>query len=161
MNRKTDTRKRLTLCDWHNEVPVRIQSKGDHYSAKTIAKGILTEEDMANDIGLAPDTVAAVLEWVRDRLRDGYDVELANALHLYVCVERTKMPFIAARTIGAFRKSVADKSVRPYRNEVEISAAKVAAMNRSRKAEFAHVTPETVVRCPQCGTKFKVGKVLG
>jgi len=101
-----------------------------------------------------------VLEWAREQLRDGYDVELAGALRLYVCVERMKTPFIAAKTIGAYRKSVSDKAVKPFRKEEAVTPEKITNMNNARKSEFRHVTPETIVQCPECGARFKVGKCL-
>ena len=36
----------------------------------------------------------------------------------------------------------------------------IEAVNAA-KDEMPHITPDTVVECPGCGARFRVGKVLG
>ena len=88
---------RLELCNWSEEVPVAVQSKGNHYSAKPKARGIKTEADIAGKIGIDPATVTTILDAALSFIRDGYDVELCKAIHIYGCVKSLKTPFIAAK----------------------------------------------------------------
>ena len=156
-----DSRKRLELCNWSEEVPVAIQRKGDHYSAKVRARGIVTEVEIANKMGIAPEAARRFLDVALQYVREGYDVEVCDAIHIYGCVKSLKTPFVAAKTMGSFRKGVADKAVRPTRDGKAVDAAEILAMNASRKKEVAHVTPDKMVACPKCGYDFRVGKTLG
>ena len=151
---------RLELCNWSEEVPVTVQSKGNHYSAKTRARGIKTEADIAGKIGIDPATVSNILNAALGFIRDGYDVELCQAIHIYGCVKCLKTPFIAAKTMGAFRKGVADKAVRPTLAGRPISPEEVQELNKKRKSERVHITPETVITCNVCGNEMRVCKCL-
>ena len=92
-----DNRKRLEICDWRHELPVTVQSKGTHYSAKSKARGIMTELDIGRKLGIDPGLVTDILDTAREFIRNGYDVQLCRGIHLYVCVDRLKTPFIAAK----------------------------------------------------------------
>lgn len=151
---------RLELCNWSEEVPVAVQSKGNHYSAKTRARGIKTEADIAGKIGIDPATVSRILDAALGFIRDGYDVELCQAIHIYGCVKSLKTPFIAAKTMGAFRKGVADKAVRPTLAGKPISPEEILELNKRRKRERVHITPDTVITCNVCGNEMRVCKCL-
>ena len=151
---------RLELCNWSKEVPVAVQSKGNHYSAKPKARGIKTEADIAGKIGIDPATVTNILDAALSFIRDGYDVELCKAIHIYGCVRSLKTPFVAAKTMGAFRKGVADKAVRPTLAGKPISAEEMLALNKKRKSERVHITPDTVITCNVCGNEMRVCKCL-
>lgn len=155
-----DNRKRIELCNWQEEVPVAVQSKGDHFSAKAKARGIRTEVDIARKMGIDPASVEAFLDQVLKCVREGYDVQVCGAIHIYGCVKSLKTPFVAAKTMGAFRRGVADKAVRPTLAGKPVTAKEIAELNAKRKEECAHVSPDTIVECPNCGTTFRVGKVL-
>ena len=151
---------RLELCNWSEEVPVTIQSKGNHFSAKTKARGIKTEADIAGKIGIDPTLVSSILDAALGFIRSGYDVELCKAIHIYGCVKCLKTPFVAAKTMGAFRKGVADKTVRPMLAGENLSPEKVLEMNKARKNERVHITPDTVITCNVCGNEMRVCKCL-
>ena len=151
---------RLELCNWSEEVPVAIQSKGNHYSAKTKARGIKTDADIAVKIGIDPTIVSRILDVALGFIREGYDVELCQAIHIYGCVKSLKTPFVAAKTMGAFRKGVADKAVRPTMQGKPISSEEVLSLNAKRKSERVHITPDTVITCNVCGNEIRVCKCL-
>lgn len=161
-DREPDRRRRLELCNWQDELPVNIQCKGDHYSAKAMSRGFVTEVEIGRRIGLDPDWVGRILEEVRKSVRHGFDVKLCGGVHFYACVTKLKTPFLAAKTMGAFRKSVSDKAVRPSREGEPISQPEIDRLCAKAKArlKYIHVTPDTVIVCPTCGSDLRVGKVL-
>ena len=159
-NQGKGRRKRVELCNWREEVPVTVQSKGDHYSAKAKARGIKTEVEIAKRMGIETELVSGILDEVLGFVRNGYDVQLCGAIHIYGCVRSLKTPFVAAKTMGAFRRGVADKAVRPTLAGKPVTAKEIAALNERRKEECAHVSPDTTVKCPKCGYAFRVGKTL-
>ena len=160
MTKGKDKRERLEICDWRHELPVTVQSKGTHYSAKSKARDIMTELDIGRKLGIDPGLVTDILDMAREFIRNGYDVQLCRGIHLYVCVDRLKTPFIAAKTMGAFRKSVSDKAIRPSRNGESITQAAAVKMNEDRKSDFKGVTPDTVIKCWRCGAVNRVGRRL-
>jgi len=165
MNRPTnrkpkDTRKRLELCDWNETLHVTALDKGDHYSAKAKSRGKVTETEIAARAGLDPSDVERLLVAVGNAVREGYDVKLCDAVRFYACVLKLKTPFVAAQTLGNFRQSIADKAIRPTLHGRDTSLARVKELDRQARQEHPHVTPDTMVTCPKCGTEFRVGKVL-
>ena len=90
-----------------------------------------------------------------------------GSVRLYHCVDKElRTMYVAAATI-------ADSRVRSCVHDIEFdfvrkgerkSIADVMDMElhrRNEADEMPHITPDTVVECPGCGARFRVGKVLG
>ena len=77
------------------------------------------------------------------------------------------------RADGMITAGIADSRVRSCVHDIEFdfvrkgerkSIADVMDMElhrRNEADEMPHITPDTVVECPGCGARFRVGKVLG
>jgi len=155
-----DGRQRVELCDWNETLHVTALDKRDHYSAKAKSRGKITEDKIAVRAGLDPADVERLLVAVGNAVREGYDVHLCEAVRFYACVLKLKTPFVTAQTLGNFRRSIADKAIRPTLHGKEVSLARVKELDRQARREHPHVTPDTMITCPKCGTEFRVGKEL-
>ena len=108
------------------------------------------------------------LEWkITDLLRSGYEVRLfGGSVRLYHCVDREyRTMYVAARTMAdsRLRSCVHDIGFDFVREGRMKSAADVMDMELDRRNaadEMPHITPDTIVECPECGAKFRVGKNL-
>jgi len=156
-----DPRNRVELCDWNETLHATALDKGDHYSAKAKRRGMLTEGEIAPRAGLDAGDVERLLVAVGQAVHEGYDVHLCEAVRFYACVRRLETPYIAAATMGNFRRSVADKAIRPVLRGRNVSLERVKELNRQARREHPHVTPDTMATCPKCGTEFRIGKMLG
>lgn len=154
----TDNRKRLELCDWNETLHATALDKGDHYSAKAKCRGSLTETEIAGHAGLNAADVERLLVAIGNAVREGYDVKLCEAVRFYACVLKLRTPFIAAQTTGNFRRSIADKTIRPVLHGRNVSLQHVRELDRRAREG---VTPDIMATCPKCGHEFRVGKKLG
>jgi len=155
---EADGRERIELCDWNETLHATALNKGDHYSAKARCRGKLTEDVIAARAGLGADDIERLLVVIGNAVREGYDVTLCEAVRFYACVSRLETPFVAAQTMGNFRRSIADKAVRPVLHGRNVSVARVKELDRQARRERRHVTPDTMVACPKCGFEFRVGR---
>jgi len=155
-----DNRKRLEICDWNETLHVTALNKHDHYSAKAKCRGTLTENEIAAQAGLDPTDVEHLLVAVGNAVHEGYDVQLCGGVHFYACVAKLKTAFIAVKTIGNFRRSIADKTFRAVLHGAETAMEKIRALDKKARKDHPHVTPDTMITCPVCGNEIRVGKVL-
>ena len=152
--RKDDLR--LECVNWDAEQPVTLKSKGRNHA---VSRKVLTKAK--HPISLISNEIDRAAEL----LRQGYEVRLAttdgvDAVRLYPCVETDMMTmFVAAATMGPFRGTLADKRVRFTHRGHEVTRSEARRMNEAKVAE-SRVTPDTVVECPKCGHRFRVGKKL-
>ena len=145
---------RYTSYDWDQPLKVKTTLCG----GATVRRKVITR-----DVRYVPlnDGLQKSIEAV---LRSGREVRLGNMIRLFPCVDKTlsKME-IVAQTIGDFRNCIADKSFTiTYRGE-DVDGAKLAAEVRACAARKQHrgeteVTPDSLVECPNCGTRFRVGR---
>jgi len=158
----TDMRARIECTNWDEEVPVATWNKG---RGRKPARKVLTK-----GVAKVKLTTAQTARIAR-MLGMGMEVRLAagdeDAIRLYPCAATDfRTMFVAAETMGEFRhaayrgRKLAFTS-RHGRREVdeEEMAERVDRACREGGGR-AHVSPETVVRCPKCGFEFKVGKSL-
>jgi len=122
-------------------------------------------------VGTVQIDVADLFEEAKQLLRQGYEVRLTSendgeAIRLFPCLDANySQMFVAAMSMGTFRTTVADIPFRMTHCGEEVDV-KTASEEKAKKAETIrqnrqHVTPDTVVKCPNCGTEFRVGKTLG
>ena len=147
---------RLECVNWDAEQPVTLKSKGRNHA---VSRKVLTKAK--HPISLISNEIDRAAEL----LRQGYEVRLAStdgrdAVRLYPCVETDmKTMFVAAATMDPFRGTLADKRVRFTHRGREVTRSEARRLNDAKAAE-PHVTPDTVVECPKCGHRFRVGKKL-
>ena len=101
-------------------------------------------------------------------LRDGYEVRLfGGSVRLYHCVDKEfRTMYVAAATLAdsRVRSCVHDIGFEFVRKDGKHDVQDVIDMELDRRTaanEMPHITPDTVVECPECGAQFRVGKVLG
>ena len=158
----TDSRTRIECTDWDEEVPVATWTKGcgRKPARKVITKGVAKVE-----------LTKAQTERIAKMLGSGMEVRLAvggeDAVRLYPCAATDfKTMFVAAETMGEFRHAVyrgrhlAFTSRHGRREVCEEEIAERVGRACREGGGRAHVSPESVVRCPKCGFEFKVGKSL-
>lgn len=153
----------IGVTNWDTEAGVMLNNGHDSVSRKVVTRGILTSQNFG---AVHRGYVQSILGDIIDALRKGYeyrfvDEEGNDCLRLFPCVKTDlKTVFVAAQTMGEFRKSLADKKIRPFVKGKEVNMKK--ALEVVRKAtKCLCVTPDTMVNCPGCGLNFRVGKQLG
>lgn len=151
----------IPVGDWDAEV--NIKSRGPNRAdtrRKVKTNGI--REFYSTRIA---DIIAAV--------RRGYEVRVIDddghhAVRFYPCLDADyACMFIAAQTMGNFRHSLSDIPFRMMHCGEEVSGTEAERDRKNAQARLrrendsrVNVTPDTVVTCPECGTEFRVGKVL-
>ena len=104
---------------------------------------------------------------ITDLLRSGYEVRLfGGSVRLYHCVDKEfRTMYVAAATL-------ADSRMRSCVHDIEFDfvhkggkrdrqdVVDMELDRRQARDGMIHVTPDTVVECPECGTQFRIGKVL-
>ena len=150
---------RLEGANWDEPV-VKVRRNGNMGNVK---RKVLTK-------GVKVLNVGAVLKQVKELLRQGYEVRLADdygmdAVRLFPLAKPDcKSMYAAAQTMGTFRQCLMGKKLRVRHGEHEIKSAEAAAMvkeaavRKEQNDKRMWITPDTVVRCPKCGTEFRVGR---
>ena len=102
-----------------------------------------------------------------DLLRGGYEVRLfGESVRLYHCVDKEfRTMYVAAATLAdsRVRSCVHDIEFDFVRRDGRHDVQDVINLELDRRTaadEMPHVTPDTVVKCPECGATFRVGKAL-
>ena len=105
---------------------------------------------------------------IETELREGAAVELLDgkgngAIRVYACVTKDfKRMYATSATMGGFRQSLNDIRFRVVRgrgkDESVESAEDWAEKAEELKSEAPCVVPDQMVTCPNCGTRFRVGR---
>lgn len=105
------------------------------------------------------------------KLRQGYEVILTDdtnaneptGIRLYHCMDKglTHM-FVAAQTVGAFRKSISDIKFTVRRNGLKATKEEcermvLEAVERHETVKREAACPTRIVTCPKCGYDFEIG----
>ena len=157
-----DTDTRIECTNWDEDVPVSTWAKGRTRkpARKVLTKGVAKVE-------LTKGQMSRITKMLGSGMEVRLDFGGGGAIRLYPCAAADfRTMFVAADTMGEFRHAVyrgrnlAFTSRRGRRSVgSEEIAERVGRVERARR-ERVHVTPETVVACPECGFEFKVGKSL-
>ena len=147
--------------EWDAEVKIRRQKDRTHQS---MARKVKTKRLCR---------VCFDADFTKRKLRQGYEVILTdrdghNVLRLFPCMNSdfTEM-YVSAQTLGDFRHKTLEgiKWHTTYcgsdRSNDEVRELNGAERSINKERKFIEVTPDTVIKCPKCGTEIRVGKVLG
>ncbi len=162
MNSTDKNRRRLESPDWEKSAPVALRTHGSGYG---VARKVLT-----NGIGHI-NLTNSQMENLTKMLRSGKEVRFRHdgedLWRMYPCADvDLKTMFVATMTMGDFRRDVYKGKRLRFTSESGKRDLKAEDVDRimseaaADRAEREHVSPETVVVCPQCGYEFKVGKSL-
>ena len=160
MNAKNETRVECT--NWNDEVLVATWAKG---RGKKPSRKVMTNG--TERIGLSDRMGERVVGLLSRGMEVRLEIGGEDAIRLYPCAMADfKTMFVATEAMGDFRhapyrgRRLAFTSRRGRRaisrEEVEERVERVEQARQER----AHVTPDVVVKCPSCGTEFRVGKTL-
>lgn len=154
----------IGVTNWDTEAGVMLNNGHDtSYSRKVVTRGVLTSRNFG---AVHRGYVQSILCDIISALRKGYeyrfvDEEGNDCLRLFPCVKADlKTVFVAAQTMGEFRKSLADKKIRPFIKGKEAGMKKALEVVRIASKRVC-VTPDIIVTCPGCGKDIRVGKQLG
>jgi len=174
----------MKKSSYHRIVPVEKLHFGMHSHGKYRASdrfvhslGVLTGSDLASEIGISNKTINDLLDGIVHVLRCGYEVRLGdneNGVRFYPMIHTDyKTCYVAAATMGSFRYSIDDMQSDVSHNGEIIADSEMIGEKSSEtfgrnekerimkeKRELVCVTPDTIVACPNCGSEFRVGKVL-
>ena len=166
--RNNEEKIRLAITNWDGVVPIAISKGHDKMSRKVLTRSVLTSHDLGT---MHRAYVESVLGTIVDLLRSGFEYRMLDedgnaALRLFPCVEKDmKTVFIAAQTMGEFRKELNDKEVAPFVKGCLASKSEAREMldaaNKTRSRRITSVTPDIIVTCDGCGKEIRVGKKLG
>lgn len=150
---------RLEGANWDEPV-VKVRRNGNHGDVK---RKVLTK-------GVKLLNVGAVMKQVKELMRQGYEVRLADdygmeAVRLFpLATPDCKSMYAAAQTMGTFRQCLIGKKLRVRHGGHEIKSSEAAALVKEAAVRKEvndmrlWVTADTVVKCPKCGTEFRVGR---
>ena len=151
------------VCDNWDRPTVNVQSQGRGVSP---ARKVITRGVESIDCGATIEAASALLRQGKEVRLRSKDQEDAIRLIPMIDAKTNKM-YVDARTLkGSFRdKTLADKTARFVRRGTEVSAETVDSYADMKKAETpngagAEVTPDSTVKCPKCGCRFRVGRRL-
>ena len=154
---------RIACTNWDEETPVALKASGRGRlpARKVLTKGVVK---IALNRPLA--------ERIATMLGCGYEVQLTvnskEAFRMYPCAKSDfKSMFLRCQAMGEFGEAIyrgrklTFTSRRGYRRiEREEVDERVERAKREAADKREHVTPDSVVTCPQCGYEFRVGKTL-
>lgn len=163
--KKNESAEERFQCDnWdadYYRVNVKSQGVGKKPARKVVTKGV--SHVMVN---VSHSVIV-------DKLRKGYEVRLEfsgsgqDAIRLFpFMAPDLKHMEVKADTMGAFRTAtLADKKAVFARMGKHVSKSDVEEFVREKvnqrmggESESDYVTPDTMVTCPRCGYKFRVGR---
>lgn len=150
---------------------VNLRRNGKSYPGlRRMVKTIdtLSNEEFAIEAGMDSETVLYIVREISRIVRAGYEVRLGedneNGIRFYPLMNAACNGMVLiAQTIGDYRDSLHGAKYEIYQggNEIDSDEAKErVAENRVRVGAFKSVTPDTMVECPKCGAKFRVGQRL-
>ena len=151
---------RAKVTNW-DAVPVTFKKNSDDH--KSVRRKVITR---------GVTKIYVNMTAIHDAIRQGYEVRLVgngfgDAIRLFPCLSHDyDRLFVAAQTMGDFRECIADKNVQFFRggkrttaNEYVELKAEQTKIYEQEKAE--QVTPDTLITCPRCGNRFRVGRKIG
>jgi len=160
MKAPTNTETRFT-AEWEPEVKFRSNGACNRtMQRKVVTKGV----DRFEADNLFNKSIK--------RLRQGYEVRWTlngeDALRLIPITDREFRKIgIRAQTMGSFINRMSDLMVKILKRrgeKISRDAANACISDAEQRNDdfrkLVHVTPDMMVTCPECGTEFRVGKVL-
>jgi len=161
MKAPTNTETRFT-AEWEPEVKFRSNGACN----RTMQRKVVTKDVVRVEAD-------QFLNMAIDRLRHGYEVRATlngeDALRLIPITDREFRKIgIKAQTMGSFINRMSDLMVKILKRrgeKISRDAANACISDAEQKYDefrnaLVHVTPDMTVTCPECGTEFRVGKVL-
>ncbi len=150
------------VCDnWDEGAPVTLHSHGRYRlpERKVLTTGIVEIKLTKTQT----DTLTAQVRQGREiRLTSHYGNGCIN--RFFPCMDKEGNLVLAAQSMLPFRREIYEgKHVSIVGNREGGTVTKeqfAESVKAISKAKREHVTPETLVKCPSCGTEFKVGKSL-
>lgn len=155
---------RYACVNWDSEVPMRVKHNGQKRptARKVVTKGVCRS--------FMPEL--NIQDWI-DALRAGNEVRICDGLNepqirlFPIVLKDMKTVVVSAQVMkdSALRKCLNDKKVKLVRDkDDEIKTINDAKKVSDEQYRFINslvcVTPDKVVKCPKCGTKFRIGKYL-
>lgn len=148
-------------ANWETSAPVSVKLNGGRQGTSQKVKTKKVET-----ISL-PFTV----ENARQYLRHGAEVRFVDTnnkewLRLFPMVDtKSDRLYPVAQTMGDFRRNAYD-GITPFyswrKGAVGVEAIRDAnKAARELREEIVSVTPDKIITCPNCGTRFRVGKSKG
>ena len=147
------------VCENWDEPEVNITSHG---------RGCSPARKVSTPNGRRQIDATDLLDEAHGLLRAGYEVRLTSerfgeAVRLIPMMATDLVTMqVCAQAMGRFRdETLADKRARLVRLGKEVSGQAAADYMSVRRAETppsGEVTPDQTVKCPNCGTRFRVGR---
>lgn len=149
----------LPIGEWEADVTTKRDGKWN----ASLRKKVKTR-------GIKYIKIPGVLGEALRLLRCGYEVRFCDTdgdagIRLYHCLDnKFEKMFVSARTMGDFRHAINDIGFHVDRGGEELTAETAVKEHDDRYAKISRtlacVTPDLMVKCPQCGFDIRVGKVL-
>ncbi len=157
MNRDTDNA-RFMCGNWDPEVT--IQRDGARHRAlrrKVVTKGIVHVR------------AAKILEGIVRNLRKGYEVRLTDnaendAIRIFpIASKDCRRMYVRTQAMGGLCEVLKDKTLVVTHGGEQLSERETERIVNEQHERYEedrrlHVTPDTMVTCPNCGTEFRVGR---
>lgn len=149
-------------ANWETSAPVSVKLNGER---KATSQKVKTR-------GIAWFTTRANFDEILKLLRHGSEIRYTDGdgkewLRLFPMVDtKSDRLYPVAQTMGDFRRSAYD-GITPFyswrKGAVGVEAIRDAnrAARELREEPIVSVSPDKIITCPNCGTRFRVGKSKG
>ncbi len=157
MNGNTDNA-RFTCGNWDPEVAIlRHGASNSAIKRKVRTKGVVYVR------------AARILEGIVKNLRKGYEVRLTDggendAIRIFpiASVDCRRM-YVRTQAMGELCEVLKDKKLVVTHGGEQLSEHETERIVNEQRERYEedrklHVTPDTMVTCPNCGTEFRVGR---
>ena len=152
---------------WDNEpLDVTLEKHGSKKPDRKVkVRGILREDWLEEEAGLDEGALSRVVDAIKKALRHGYEPRICEAIRFVHMVDAdfTSMR-VSVQPMGSFRHVLDGVEFTMRYDGQEMSAEDAEGLRdgtEESETEEDEVTPDSLVTCPKCHKRFRVGHKAG
>lgn len=165
MNTKNQVENDPVEVTW-SEAPldVSLERHGNKKPDRKVkVRGILRDAWLEKEAGLKAGSVRRLVEAITKALRHGYEPRMAESVRFVHMVDADfENMRVSVQPMGSFRNCLEGVSFRLRYGDREMSAEEAEGLRDGGAGEEeAEVSPDSMIPCPKCHKRFRVGKKQG
>ena len=152
---------------WSEEpLDVSLEKHGNKKPDRKVkVRGILRDAWLEKEAGLEAGSVQRLVEAITKALRHGYEPRMAESVRFVHLVDAdfTNMR-VSVQPMGSFRDCLEGVSFRLRYGGREVSAEEADGLRDQESGigdPETEVSPDSMITCPKCHKRFRVGKKQG